>query len=320
MIHSNLSLHQKKVITLFVVGNGLLLLHLLLGDAKYSAEIDWLDVLGEGGAVFLTAIWLFFLLKSRPAGHVTNSLFLGLTFIFMATWQDVLDEFLRLPEVYSNLENIVGSLPMPVGMCLLTWGLFQWHQEQLLVSAQLNKRERIFRDHRSFDYSTQVASADYLKAQLKSESKRADNLENSLSIMMLDIDSFDEINRRFGHEEGDRFLQHFVELIILNLRPSDLLCRYAGDRFVVLLPATGSHLLEVLAKQLQLAVRHFAFKTRKGETIYREVTVSKCVIGRELVDEVFNKLSAQVEQLKEEKQHIRNSTMVDTISLNPKDV
>ena len=83
---------------------------------------------------------------------------------------------------------------------------------------------------------------------------------------MIDLDCFDHSRRLLGSADGDRLLRELSELLVLNLRQKDLLCRYAGDRFAVVLPATERLIAENLGRELKQAADHFAFKTRRGET------------------------------------------------------
>ena len=157
---------------------------------------------------------------------------------------------------------------MPVGMILLTIGIYHWHREQLAISAQMEKRERLFREHRLFDKLTPLGSADYLKRQLVDSLDESIRQQQPLSLLVLDLDNFASINQNFGHAEGDAVLQALSHLLLLNLRRQDLLCRLAGDRFVVLLPNTGERQAQLLAQELQHAVHRLAHKTRQhGERL-----------------------------------------------------
>jgi diguanylate cyclase (GGDEF)-like protein len=55
-------------------------------------------------------------------------------------------------------------------------------------------------------------------------------------------------------------LREISELILMNLRNTDLVCRYAGDRFILLLPDTDLNMAEELATQIKNAISHLAFK------------------------------------------------------------
>src|SRR5690606_11707925 len=108
----------------------------------------------------------------------------------------------------------------------------------------------------------------YLRAQLQLALSEANDARQPLSIIMLDLDAFSRINREYGHAEGDRLLQVLTQLLLLNLRQHDLLCRLAGDRFAVILPHTGERQAQLLAGEMSLAVRSLAYKSsRQGERI-----------------------------------------------------
>ena len=111
--------HRWKLALLLIAANLGLLLHLACGELKSVSEWVWLDIIGEGGSALLALIWLGLVLKSRPAGRVTQYLALGLSCIFFSWWIDSLDEFIRLPDSIS-WDHWLESGPMPVGMILLT--------------------------------------------------------------------------------------------------------------------------------------------------------------------------------------------------------
>lgn len=270
---SLLHLHRLKLAALLLAANLALLLHLAAGDLKPMAEWVWLDILGEGGSALLALAWLVLILKSRPAGRVSSLLALGLGCVFFSWWVDALDEFIRLPDSLT-WDSWLESAPMPIGLLLMTVGLYHWHHEQLAISAQLEKRERLFREHRLFDKLTPLGAAEYLRRQLQLSLQHAGQAQ-PLSLVAVDLDNFSALNQRFGHAEGDAVLQAVSQQLLLNLRCQDLLCRLAGDRFVVLLPNTGETLARQLAGELQQAVAHLAHKTRQhGERLHLRATVA----------------------------------------------
>ncbi|MBB6520141.1 diguanylate cyclase domain-containing protein [Pseudoteredinibacter isoporae] len=256
--------HGRKLALIFVLLNVQILSTLALGDSKSWQEIDWLDIAGEGGAVWLCLVWLIVLLATRPDGPVTRLLFWGFACFLIASGQDLLDEVVRLPEA-TVWNHAVESIPMPIGMLLMSIGLLYWYHEQQALNEQLRKRERRLRDHRRLDKVTGLADAQYLSQQLETELTvaRAEGLPTS--VLMLDIDKFREINRNLGMGEGDRLLRELTELLLLNIRRRDLLCRYAGDRFAIVLPATCQTMAELMARQLEDVCRHFAFRARNSD-------------------------------------------------------
>ena len=295
----NVLTHHRWKLALLVLGANIgLLLNLAFGTAKPVSEWQWLDILGEGGTALFMLFWLALVLKSRPAGRVTNYLASGLCFMFFSWWIDVLDEFIRLPK-HIGWDHWLESAPMPVGMVLLTIGLFHWHREQLAISQQMEKRERVFREHRLFDKLTPLGGAEYLKRQVSDCLAHSVQQQQPLSLLALDIDDFAAINQHYGHGEGDAVLQALSQLLLLNLRRHDLLCRLAGDRFVVLLPNTGESQARLLALELQQAVQSLAHKTRQhGERVHLLASTAVIMVVHEAPDELLKRLNLALARAK----------------------
>ncbi|UTF59589.1 GGDEF domain-containing protein [Gilvimarinus sp. DA14] len=264
-------LHKWKLLAIALATNLTILLTLAVGEIKLWQEIDWLDIVGESGVCLLTALWLAFTLNSRPKGSVTSLLALGLGLIFIGSFQDLMDEVVAIPDA-SPWRGSIESVLMPIGLIVLTLALYHWHKEQLVFSQERRRKEQNMRDYRLQDQLTGLGDARFLNQQLEEQMQHCRELQQPLTLVLLDLDQFDVINRRFGHAEGDRLLKELTEVLLLNLRRCDLLCRYAGDRFAVVLPGAGEQLATQLCAQLQDAVSHFAYKTAQGESVYHSAS------------------------------------------------
>ncbi len=290
--------HRWKLGLLLLAANIDLWLTLAFGTAKSFSEWQWLDIVGEGGTALFMLFWLVLVLKSRPTGRVTNFLSIGLSCMFLSWWMDVLDEFVRLPK-HIHWDHWLESGPMPIGMVLLTIGLFHWHREQQAINQQMEKRERVFREHRLFDKLTPLGGADYLKRQISDCLSQSLEQQQPLSLLALDIDDFSAINQHYGHAEGDAVLQALSQLILLNLRPHDLLCRLAGDRFVVILPNTGESQARLLALELQQAVQGLAHKTcQQGERLYLAASTAVVMAVNETPEALLKRLNLTLARAK----------------------
>lgn len=245
-------------------GHGLLLLLALLAGLfadqaapRPFAQWRWMDIVGEGGMAIMVGVWLAYLRASRPAGPVSNWLCLGLACMLLGSYVDVLDEFWLLPK--SVLwDNWLESTLTPLGMLLLTVGLHHWRGEQLALQRQLGPRERDFRDHRRIDALTQLADAGYMAEQIALERSAG----RASTLLMLGWQGFDGVARRHGLAEADRMVQSASRLLLLHLPPDTLLCRYAGDRLVLLLPAGSA-----APERLQAVLADWSYHLPGGEAL-----------------------------------------------------
>lgn len=230
--------------------------------AKPFEQWRWMDIAGEGGMALMAGIWLVQVRSSRPAGRVTSLLCLGLASVLLGQWIDLLDEFWVLPKAVV-WDNWLESTLVPLGTLLLTWGLHHWRHEQQALTTQMLKRERLFREHRSFDGVTQLGDARYMGAQIDIEQR----LQRPASLAMLSLAGFDSVVRTHGLAESDRLLQAASHLLLLNLRPDDLLCRYAADRFCVLMPGLQGTPAQAHVDHLRQALSSLAHHARSGERL-----------------------------------------------------
>lgn len=90
-----------------------------------------------------------------------------------------------------------------------------------------------------FDVLTNLYSQDFFLELARIELERASRYKHSTSLIMLDIDHLERINETFGFAAGDGILQGLAEACRGTLRKMDIVCRYGGEEFVILLPETS---------------------------------------------------------------------------------
>ncbi len=273
MNFSFLQLHRHLFVILAISIIAVMTTAFSLGAVKPYAELDFFDAAGEGGITLMTLIWIFFTLASRPSGRVTKLLFIGLTFMHISMLLDFLDEFIRYPDGHAWLTTI-ESLPAPIGMVIMSWALYQWHQEQNAINKQLRRSERFYREHSLIDFTTSLYSAEYMKNQIKNELITSKAQHSSFSLFMLDIRQFSYFNLHYGYEHGDSLLREVAQLIQMNIRDGDLACRYASDRFIVLMPNTDKKTAQEIAQQTKQAIEHLAYKSgNSSQAIYPNIII-----------------------------------------------
>ena len=100
------------------------------------------------------------------------------------------------------------------------------------------------------DQVTGVNNHRYLQDRLRQEVARAARSRSPLCVLMLDLDDFKPINDRFGHAEGDRVLATIATAIRAHVRTNDIVARYGGDEFVVLMPDTPGDQAQMVARRV----------------------------------------------------------------------
>ena len=95
---------------------------------------------------------------------------------------------------------------------------------------------------------------------LEYEFKRLNRFHGNLCLLMMDIDGFKSFNDEFGHLEGDALLKEISMMIYLNLREVDVLCRYGGDEFVIILPGTDKEGAILVAEKIRKCIENAKFQ------------------------------------------------------------
>ncbi|MBZ8142784.1 diguanylate cyclase [Rubrivivax gelatinosus] len=247
---------------LALAATALLALFATFAPPKPVESWQWLDIAGEGGTALMAGLWAWLVLGSRPGGRVTMWLAGGLAAIMLGAFADCLDELFVVSQSVLPLGWIESTLA-PAGMLALTWALVLWRQEQASLSEQLERRERLFRDHRAYDRITQLADAAYLRRQIELE--RGAQPKQPCAVAVLELAHWDLLEREGGRAEADRVLQAVAHQMLLNLPPRDLLCRYAGARFVLLMPGADLGPARRRALHLTAMVEAMRFHARGGE-------------------------------------------------------
>ena len=104
------------------------------------------------------------------------------------------------------------------------------------------------------DPLTGLPNTRFMFLHLSRELARADRLNAEVSLLVMDLDDFKEINDTFGHHIGDRALREVATVLRAAIRPYDICVRYAGDEFIVVLSGCGREEAEAKRRELQQAV------------------------------------------------------------------
>jgi len=114
------------------------------------------------------------------------------------------------------------------------------------------------------DPLTGLLNRRYLEERLEEEISRSSRHARRVSLMMLDIDGFKTYNDTFGHIAGDTLLKLIAESIMNSVRTMDIVSRFGGDEFIVILPETDATLAAQIAERMRSEVERLAVPPRGG--------------------------------------------------------
>jgi len=153
-------------------------------------------------------------------------------------------EVLDSKELPESAMLIVNMFAEQVGLCI----------------SNLRLREAL-RNQSIRDPLTGLFNRRYLEETLEREVRRATRSEQTLGVIMLDLDHFKRFNDTYGHEAGDTVLRQTASFLANSVRAEDIVCRFGGEEFIVILPmadlnATQARAANICSRLRDLEVLH----------------------------------------------------------------
>lgn len=133
---------------------------------------------------------------------------------------------------------------------------FEFAELRVRLRAALRMRHlvQLLAQRAQVDGLTGLWNRAFFDHRWEQEHSRSARHGHALSIAMIDIDHFKAINDRLGHAAGDVVLQGVARIMQEQARRTDLVCRYGGEEFVLILPDTGTQDATVLCERIRAAV------------------------------------------------------------------
>jgi diguanylate cyclase (GGDEF)-like protein len=153
----------------------------------------------------------------------------------------------RMPTLSTELVDALGILVEPAAFAL-THALRVERAEALSVTDDL----------------TQLYNSRFLNDALRKETKRAMRSGWPLSLLFIDLDGFKKINDAHGHLLGSRALIEAAAVIRGSARETDIVARFGGDEFAILLPETGVEGAQSVARRLRDRIQRYVFLSERG--------------------------------------------------------
>ncbi|WP_038047318.1 GGDEF domain-containing protein [Thermus caliditerrae] len=158
----------------------------------------------------------------------------------------------------------------------LEWAHFVLAQPVLLALTlllarfrELHGQARFWREQALTDPLTGLPNRRALEMALEKEAARVERGEKPFSLILLDLDDFKRVNDEKGHPEGDRLLQEVARHLVAHVRRGDLVARFGGEEFAILLPATDCLRAERLAERLKEGLAARGVTASFGVALYQ---------------------------------------------------
>ncbi|WP_420477047.1 GGDEF domain-containing protein [Noviherbaspirillum sp. ST9] len=190
----------------------------------------------------------------------------------------------------------LGSLSTATGveaflfMVFLTLGLILMTTDAL--QTELNRQA-------SRDPLTDVLNRRAFHELFERELSRSQRVESPLSVLLMDIDHFKRLNDTYGHHAGDLALKHFVTITSLCLRAQDILARFGGEEFVVLLPDANIDAAQIVAERIRGQLANHPMATPDGDVSFT-VSIGVAVVTEQATDlkDILSRADAALYQAK----------------------
>lgn len=124
----------------------------------------------------------------------------------------------------------------------------------LVITFLLSALKRALENEKELartDSLTGIANRRYLIELASAEINRAGRYRHPFTVVHIDLDNFKTVNDRFGHNVGDALLRLVVSTIRNSIRATDIVARFGGDEFIILLPETGPESAGVITDKIQ---------------------------------------------------------------------
>lgn len=198
-----------------------------------------------------------------------------------------------LDEIQKNIEEIISNFPVP-------------EDNKLDVIKKINFMYSQTRYLSLTDALTGLYNRRHFNAELEREFMRSKRYGGNLCIAIIDIDFFKKINDTYGHLCGDYVLKEVAYLILENFRKTDMVFRYGGEEFVVLMTETSLENSLIPLERLRKTIENNNF-IFKGKKITVTVSIGVETNKTETTDEFLNNADKALYQAK---QNGRNQTVL----------
>jgi diguanylate cyclase (GGDEF)-like protein len=232
----------------------------------------------NSGAYFLLILVLPFIMINAKFKKTIRNL-LCFFVILLTSWlfitTHVLNLGITIPQFY---ENILFFLNLLTAAFVLVQTSYSIETEKVIAESEIFDTNKRLLALANTDPLTNLLNRRIMMSKIEKEKERVDLGGKPFSLIMIDVDDFKQINDEFGHDGGDFVLLKIAELIQMSVRSYDLISRWGGDEFLIMLYETDLANSETVAEKVRLRVINSPF-------VYREIDIPVTItLGVSLCD------------------------------------
>ena len=151
------------------------------------------------------------------------------------------------------------------------------NNDQLLVQlSEIKRLQKQLNEQAVRDPLTGLFNRRYLETIIAQELARCAREGSTMALMMIDIDHFKSVNDHYGHQGGDEVLKTLARLLTDSVRASDVVCRFGGEEFLLLLPKMAPHDAMERAEQWRSAFANVAVQSN-GAAIHATLSIGVAI-------------------------------------------
>ena len=137
----------------------------------------------------------------------------------------------------------------------------EWLEQIRVLRQQVNELSAMV----ATDALTGLYNFRHFKTMLQAEMDRSKRSGIPTSLVMVDLDHFKRVNDKYGHEVGNQALQHLADILMSEVRTTDIVCRYGGEEFAMIFPETHLNLAVKVADRIRLQIAGLPMPIDDGE-------------------------------------------------------
>ncbi len=185
----------------------------------------------------------------------------------VVVWQNIDNRLTNLHE--RRIITLIYAIAAYIAIEVLLYfviriGTARLEQEVRERTAEVEGLNTRLREQANTDELTSLPNRRHLLERMEQELRRANRSHTPLSLLMIDLDHFKRVNDNYGHLVGDTLLRHVAKEMCARLRMSDLIGRYGGEEFCVVLPDTDGRNANSVAEELRRTVAESPIQAPSG--------------------------------------------------------